>query len=681
MIIKKLRLNNIRSYSDTIVSVPEGSVLLSGNIGSGKSSILLAIDFALFGLRQGELSGNGLLRNGENSGSVELEFEIGDNNIEIKRALKRGNKSISQDTGFLSINGNKELLSAIELKERILSILGYPKSLLTKSKNLIFRYTVYTPQEEMKEILVGDTDLRLDTLRKVFGIDKYKRVKENSRILLSYLREQKREIEGRISNLDEIIEERNEKEKNKIEINSKISIITPRIEEIKTQIINKKEEIIKVEEKIKVLNSLKKDFSVNQNSIESKKTRLNETEEELKRTLRLITEHKEVDIPDQESLKNKINQKEKELKLLENESLSLSLFLKEADIKKKSSQDLIDKLNQLDVCPICKQEVKENHKHSIKEKEETVISDSINKIIELNKKKNNLKEKLLRLKEEIEALKKEDNSIQLKIFQKNRLNEKIESKTKLEREKSILEKELTELGKKNKELTLKAEELSRIDYYSIRKEFDIFLTKEKELEMEKFGYEKDKKNINQSIEKLEVEIKSKLKDKETLTKFSNIIFFIDEHFSSLMEVMERKVMLKVHSDFNDFFQKWFSMLVEDEILIVKLDETFTPVIEQQGHDIDYKYLSGGERTAAALSYRLALNQTINNIVTEIRTKDLIILDEPTDGFSSEQLDKMKYVIDELEAKQIILVSHDQKIESFVNKVIRIEKKGGASKII
>jgi len=147
-----------------------------------------------------------------------------------------------------------------------------------------------------------------------------------------------------------------------------------------------------------------------------------------------------------------------------------------------------------------------------------------------------------------------------------------------------------------------------------------------------------------------------------------------------MEVMERKVMLKVHSDFNDFFQKWFSMLVEDEILIVKLDETFTPVIEQQGHDIDYKYLSGGERTAAALSYRLALNQTINNIVTEIKTKDLIILDEPTDGFSSEQLDKMKYVIDELEAKQIILVSHDPKIESFVKTVIRMEKQNGITRV-
>jgi len=64
MIIKKLKLENIRSYSSSLVTIPEGSILLSGNIGSGKSSILLAVDFALFGLRQKELSGNGLLRNG-----------------------------------------------------------------------------------------------------------------------------------------------------------------------------------------------------------------------------------------------------------------------------------------------------------------------------------------------------------------------------------------------------------------------------------------------------------------------------------------------------------------------------------------------------------------------------------------------------------------------------------------
>ena len=45
-------------------------VLISGDIGTGKSTILLSIDFALFGIRRGELPGNSLLRNGESQGST-----------------------------------------------------------------------------------------------------------------------------------------------------------------------------------------------------------------------------------------------------------------------------------------------------------------------------------------------------------------------------------------------------------------------------------------------------------------------------------------------------------------------------------------------------------------------------------------------------------------------------------
>ena len=84
-------------------------------------------------------------------------------------------------------------------------------------------------------------------------------------------------------------------------------------------------------------------------------------------------------------------------------------------------------------------------------------------------------------------------------------------------------------------------------------------------------------------------------------------------------------------------------------------------------------MSGGEKTSAALAYRLALNQVINNL-SNINTKDFIILDEPTDGFSSEQLDRMRLVLDELNVKQLIVVSHDPKIESFVENVIRLNKK-------
>src|SRR3989344_4748481 len=431
MIIKKLKLENIRSYSSSLVTIPEGSILLSGNIGSGKSSILLAVDFALFGLRQKELSGNGLLRNGEDAGSVELEFEIDDKIIEIKRTLKRIGKNVKQNTGFLSINGNKESLSALELKERILGLLGYPKSLLTKSKNLIFRYTVYTPQEEMKEILIGDQDIRLDTLRKVFGIDRYKRIKENSRILLSNLREQKREVE--ITNLS-------------------LGKIIPEVEKIKNKLYEKKKEIEGLENKIMVLNDLKKEFSINQRVIESKSEIIKNKEEELKAISRFIVENKDVEVHSPEPLKKLMIEAEERVKKLEKEILELNLLGKEEDIRKRGSENLIRKINELNICPVCKQNVTEDHKHSITNIETTTISSAISKIKELASKEVSLKEQLGTIKKELDRLREEEGSIQLNLFKKTRLREKKDSKEKIEKESARLKEEISSLNKENKEL-------------------------------------------------------------------------------------------------------------------------------------------------------------------------------------------------------------------------------------
>ena len=147
-----------------------------------------------------------------------------------------------------------------------------------------------------------------------------------------------------------------------------------------------------------------------------------------------------------------------------------------------------------------------------------------------------------------------------------------------------------------------------------------------------------------------------------------------------MNTMEKHVMLQVYREFNDLFQQWFNILIEDETLNVRLDDEFTPLIEQNGYETNVENLSGGERTAVALSYRLALNKVINDIIGEIKTKDIIILDEPTDGFSSEQLDKIRVVLEQLNIKQIIIVSHESKIESFVDSVIRIDKSEHISQV-
>jgi exonuclease SbcC len=61
------------------------------------------------------------------------------------------------------------------------------------------------------------------------------------------------------------------------------------------------------------------------------------------------------------------------------------------------------------------------------------------------------------------------------------------------------------------------------------------------------------------------------------------------------------------------------------------------------------------------------------MLSKIKTKDIVILDEPTDGFASEQIDKMRDLFMELNSKQLIIVSHEEKMEGFVDHVIKIQK--------
>jgi exonuclease SbcC len=168
MIIKKITLDNIRSYQDQEIFFPEGSTLLSGDIGSGKTSVLLGIEFALFGLQPGQ-RGTFLLRNGKNSGGVVLEFDIDGKTVIIERTLQR-KKTVSQDYCAITIEGEKHEFSVTELKDKVLELLNYPRE-FAKKQNILYKFTVYIPQEEMKQIILEDPEARVNTLRHVFGID------------------------------------------------------------------------------------------------------------------------------------------------------------------------------------------------------------------------------------------------------------------------------------------------------------------------------------------------------------------------------------------------------------------------------------------------------------------------------------------------------------------------------
>ena len=162
---------------------------------------------------------------------------------------------------------------------------------------------------------------------------------------------------------------------------------------------------------------------------------------------------------------------------------------------------------------------------------------------------------------------------------------------------------------------------------------------------------------------------SKIKDQ--IKNTSQMQEWFETFFVKLMSNMEKHIMVSIHREFNALLKEWFSILIDD--IDIDLDDEFSVRIIQDGYETSIDSLSGGEKTSVALAYRLALNKVINDLIPVIKTKDLIILDEPTDGFSTEQLDRVRDVLEQLNMKQTIIVSHEPKMESYVQNIVRISK--------
>ena len=201
MIIKKIEITNIRSYKEkTTIELPVGKILFQGDIGSGKSTILSAIEFALFGL--GDVDANHLLRIGESKGSVLLQFESNGKTYDVFRSLLRRGNRIYQEEGLLYENGIKNSYSVGELKSKILEIIGINERTQAKTTSTIYRFAIYTPQEMMKYVLTSNNEKRVEILRRAFGIEEYSIAKKNAEKLSSWIRTITRVRKSLINELD-----------------------------------------------------------------------------------------------------------------------------------------------------------------------------------------------------------------------------------------------------------------------------------------------------------------------------------------------------------------------------------------------------------------------------------------------------------------------------------------------
>ena len=681
MRLKKITLNNIRSYESQEINFPEGSTLLSGDIGSGKTSILLGIEFALFGLQPGQRGGS-LLRNGTSEGGVVLYLDIDGREVIIERKMKKG-KTISQDYCSITIAGEKKEMSVTELKDRVLEILSYPKE-FSKKQNILYKFTVYTPQEEMKQIILEDPETRINALRHVFGIDRYKTVIENAEIIASRMREEKRLKEGQIENLEEdraILISREEeleaKHHNLVSVEKELFL---RAEEMKRRQEERDAVFLKIEEKNKLQQEIEKTKIIVSNKKETLFTN-EKASEQLQAQIKEL-ESLEFDETKIKEMEQQIKFRKKEKAEIDEENLKVSSQINSMNLKNQDNKSLKEKLRHIEICPTCLQNVGPVYKSNVINKLDSETSENLKKIEALTLEKRKVLENILEIENWLSAKEKELSDLRLQKMKSQEIDAKRVRLRETEKSSELLKKDITLLSQHIEALTKSIFELKKFESILELKEKDLkeALKQERMAEIKVAELKKEIEVFSRHIEELRIRIKKTEEIREKLENITKLEEWISGNFISMISFTEKNVMVRLKSQFSSLFAEWFSMLVSD-VFDVALDEEFTPIIHHQDYEIDYAYLSGGERTAIALAYRLSLNQVVNSLLSRIKTRDIVILDEPTDGFSEQQLDKMRDVLRQLEVKQLIIVSHEPKIENFVENVIRFRKEHGVSKMI
>ena len=672
MILKSLRLENIRSYIDRTIEFPMGKTLFEGDIGSGKSTILMAIEFALFGL--GSEKGGSLLRTGAKKGSVTLNFEVEGEKYEIYRCLERKGKSVQQSECYLKTKEGILPLSASEMKEKILEILKFNEPPDPKAQSVIYRYAVFTPQEEMKAILWMHPDSRLQTLRKAFRIEDYRIAIENSLMLTKLIKEKSIKLDSHASDLEVRREALKIKEAEISDCTKRLTSLIKDEQVLERKSTELKEEIGRLQKMKDALGKAVGEIPLLTEQIEEKREEISELKGEVEQLLKKIKEELQPEIDRLSDTKKPTTKTEKELEkeLKELRDREKELRKLEAVIDAKITDYKAIEENK--VCPTCDRpadpkEFKKKIRLKMEEKNKVSLEVSgcertikeIEELQNLLREYNRMQEQLQNLNEQVkkhkEAIEKDETKIKT-------LTEQIK----------IMSKKLERAKKEVKEFNLVSE---KIEIFN--KELDKVQSELKTITSEISKTQETLRLLRNDVNELNAEIEIKEKEKKLAEKLNEYSIWLEEFFVPTLSIIEKHVMLDINQEFNQHFQKWWNLLIEDPEKEARIDENFTPIVEQDGYEQDISYLSGGEKTSLALAYRLALNSIVKKVSTGIKS-NLLILDEPTDGFSKEQLFKIREILDEIQCSQIIIVSHEKELEGFADHVIRVEKRKGISEI-
>jgi len=497
-----LEMHNFRKFKDAEIKFPEGIIGLVGNNGAGKSTIIEAIGWALYGNRAARTSKDEIKRQGAARSDdcwVKLVFELGGNTYEVFRIISgKSADARVKVNGLIAASSTQAVTKFLEkrlgmdydsfytsivAKQQELNALSN-KSPAERKKSMLRMLKIDLLEEAIKRVREDrrNKEKILEYMRKSLkDIEEMERERENKKRILEEYRFRKEEKEKRVAELEKKLREmeerrRREKEKaakfNELEKrrklleerkNMKEILLKQKTEEkqqlmkksgeyenLKSAIIQydevskKREEMENDRKKYYERENLRKEISILQNEIEKIEKEIAELNK------KLIEEEKYR--KEFESIKAEIEKIDGEIgeienKLREGMAEKKAITGKMEEISKKI--ETIQKLGPESNCPTCGRPLKEKYEEIIKNfniefeeqaKRKQIIEENIQKLEEKREELRNKKEKFVLEIEELEKIFLEYRVIKERI--ENFVREKQEKEGRMEE----VEKKIQEMG-------------------------------------------------------------------------------------------------------------------------------------------------------------------------------------------------------------------------------------------
>ena len=685
--ITSIELVDFLSHSDTKLKFEEGVTIFVGDNGAGKSSIIDAITFSLFG-QHTRKSNKGLIRRGTNQGYAKIEFSIKDRQYETVRKIdsKGGLSAIFSET----TNNDRVEIAAGERKQ-------FGESMTEQVEKTIgmdfekLKIASIVQQGELNAIINAKPKEFKELLNAIIGIDKLDIASESMKKVTKEFREKIRtdlgyddthieiltkdfekyqyEIKETEPEKNQLELQKKEVDKELVELQKKEEFETPKRDKINQLELQKKELVRYVKETIE---GIQQEIKENERKIHDCKNCF----EELKLKTDFEKKLEKVEEEDKEVIKKIQEITSQIVSLKEKEKLAEKLQLK--DNKCPVCDSIVEKLNPFFQEKHIKEElIKLKQDVDLKEKERIMYSQERDRFVaELQKIRDaeaTLRAHSIKTKEELVAIQNNTEIKKEKLSLAN--NENLEEISEIDDHTKLIFRNILKLELETKGFD--EGEFKNLKERIVKKRSNL-----SQIDQQMGGVlEKIEKAKKQSsiIEKSILELEKVKKYMSRLDKIQSSVFSRD---GSVATSLRSWALNSISIKASDYLS-----ILNTKIQRIALSEKARDVsiaCHSKTEVLELESLSGGEKVSVALALRLGMASLLG-----ASNLNLMILDEPTTHLDTERKKSLVDVLSQLSRieksqlpMQFLIITHDAEIfeNSNVEQIYKFESGEEGSKV-